>query len=82
MRGVGEACKHIQHPLLHSAKAHCLVSSAMTLHGLENKRLPLRTLTSSRITNHRLPVVLLAPEEREKKESEKVKEKGLGIELT
>jgi hypothetical protein len=67
MRGVGEACKRIQHLLLHSAKAHCLTTSAMTPRGPENIWLPLHTLTSYRLTSRCLLVVLLAPEERERK---------------
>jgi hypothetical protein len=61
MRGVGEACKHIQHSLMHHAMACCVAASAVTPRGPKNKRLPLHTLTSSRITSHRLPVVLLVP---------------------
>jgi hypothetical protein len=37
MQGVGEACKCIQHPLLHLAKAHFPGALAVTLWGLENK---------------------------------------------
>jgi hypothetical protein len=44
MRGVGEACKRIQHRLLHSAKAHCLIASVVTPRGPEFKQLPLRPL--------------------------------------
>jgi hypothetical protein len=64
MRGVGETYKRIQYPLLHSARAHCLAALAVTPQGHENRRLPLRTHMSSRITSHHLPIVLLAPEER------------------
>jgi hypothetical protein len=82
MQGVGEACKRIQRPLLHYAKAHCLAASVVTPRGLENKWLPLFTLTSSHITSHHLPVVLLVPEERKRKRGEEVERKRLGIELS
>jgi hypothetical protein len=36
---------------------------------------------SSRIPSHRLPIVILVPIERERKRVNKVKEKGIGIEL-
>jgi hypothetical protein len=72
MRGVGEAFKCIQCPLLHPAKACCLAASVVTSRGPENKKMPLRTLMSSRITNHHLLVVLLASEERDRKKGEEV----------
>jgi hypothetical protein len=71
VRGVGEACKCIQHSLLNFARVHCLASSAVTPWGHENKWFPLRTLTSSRTINHCLPIFFLLPKERERKESEK-----------
>jgi hypothetical protein len=67
-------CKCIQHPLLLSTKGHCLVASVVTPRGPENKRLHLRTPTSSLITSCRLPVVLLAPKERERRRGKKVKD--------
>jgi hypothetical protein len=79
MRGVGEACKCIQHRLLHSAKARCLIASVVTPRGPEFKQLPLRTLTSSRITSDRLPVIVLMPKEREGEKGAKVEWKRLGI---
>jgi hypothetical protein len=66
-------CKRIQHPLLHFAKARCLTASAVTPRGHENQRLPLSTPTSSRITSRHLPIVLLTPEERERRKGEKSK---------
>jgi hypothetical protein len=46
-RVVGEVCKHIQRPLLHSAKVHCLAALVVTPRDYENQRLPLCTLMSS-----------------------------------
>jgi hypothetical protein len=81
MRGSGGgACKCIQHPLLYSVRVCCLAASVVTPWGYENKRLPLRTLTSPRTISHHLPVILLVPKERERKERGK-REKRLGIEL-
>jgi hypothetical protein len=54
------------HPLLHSAKARCLVALVVTPWGPDVKRLPLHTLRSSRITSHYLSVILLAPGEKKK----------------
>jgi hypothetical protein len=71
MRGVGGACKYIHRPLLHSARVYCLTTATVTPQGYENKRLPLHSLTSSRIVNHRLPVILFATEERERKDGKK-----------
>jgi hypothetical protein len=78
MRSRG-TCKHIQHPLMPSARPHCLATLAVILRGRENKRMPLCTLMTSCITNRHLPVIL-APEERERKnKTEKTKENRLGI---
>jgi hypothetical protein len=59
------ARKRIQSPLLHSAKARYLAASIFTLRDHENKWLPLCT-PASRITYRRLPIILLAPGERER----------------
>jgi hypothetical protein len=40
MRGVGEACKRIQRPLLHPTKAHFLTASAVTLQALRTNVFP------------------------------------------
>jgi hypothetical protein len=75
-RGGGEgACKRIQCPLLHSAKAHGLTASALTQWGSENNRLPLHTPASSRISSCHLPVILLMPKEREREKRKGKKSK-------
>jgi hypothetical protein len=47
----------------------------VTPRGHENKRLPLRTQTSSRMTSHSFPIPLLAPKERERKLGRKNKKR-------
>jgi hypothetical protein len=64
--------KHIDCPLLHFARVRCLAASAVTPRGYENKWLPLHILMSSRTISHHLHIILLAPEERDRKESEKI----------
>jgi hypothetical protein len=76
MRGVGEACKRIQHRFCILQRP---VASVVTPRGPEFKQLPLRTLTSSRITSGRLPVIVLMPKEREGEKGAKVEWKRLGI---
>jgi hypothetical protein len=65
------------HPLLHHVKARCLATSAVTPWGPEVKWLPMCTLTSSRITSHCLPVILLMPRERNKIECKKSRRKRI-----
>jgi hypothetical protein len=47
MRGVGGACKHMQCPLLHSAKVYGLATSVSTPQGPENNWVPLHTPASA-----------------------------------
>jgi hypothetical protein len=65
VRGLGEACKHIQCSLLHFARVRCFTSSAVKSWGYESKWLPSRTLMSSRTISCCLLAFFLAPEERE-----------------
>jgi hypothetical protein len=74
VRDVVESCKHIPCTSLCFARVRCLAASAMTPRGDENKWLPLLTLTPCRIIDRRLPVVILAPEERERKQSKNKRE--------
>jgi hypothetical protein len=67
------ACKHINRPLLHSTKTCGLSALTLTLQSIENNRMSLHTPASSRISIHRLFVVLLTPEERERIKGEKSK---------
>jgi hypothetical protein len=67
------ACKHINRPLLHSTKTCGLTALTLTLQSIENNRMSLHTPASSRISIHRLFVVLLTLEERERIKGEKSK---------
>jgi hypothetical protein len=73
--GDGEACKRIHHPLMRSLRVCCLASSAVTLWGCENKRLPLHTLMSYHTISWCLPIFFLAPEEKEREKKAKTKGK-------
>jgi hypothetical protein len=68
-RGVGGACKYIQHPLLHYAKVCGLAASVLIAWGPENSRVPLRTPASA----HRPVVTSLSSSSRLK---QKGREKG------
>jgi hypothetical protein len=56
MRGVKGACKHIQHPLLHSIRVRGLAASVLKPWGHENSRVPLCTPAFTHI-----PVVTFPP---------------------
>jgi hypothetical protein len=80
VRGVEKACKHIEHPLLHFARACCHTSSVVTPWGYENNWFPLHSLTSSCIITIVFPSSsLFLKREREKKAKMKGK---LGIEFS
>jgi hypothetical protein len=64
-------------PLLHSAKACCLIASTVTPRIPEDKQMPLHTLSSSRITSRCLPIISLTPGERERKGAKKQKGKRI-----
>jgi hypothetical protein len=75
MRGVGGACKHIQCPLLHSARVRGLSTLVLAPRVLKNNQVSLRTPTSARISTIAFSSSSLRLKKGEREKGEEVKRK-------